>query len=50
MYLGNPAQRAWNFNHLQIKIIGGDRSFSGLTLNVAVRLILTDSAIIYQKN
>jgi len=34
---------ARNFNHLQIKIISGDRSFFGLTLNLAVRLILTDS-------
>jgi len=45
----NSAQRVWIY-HLQIKIIGGDRSFSGLTLKVAVRLILTDSDIIYQKN
>ena len=48
MYQENPAQRAWNFNHLHIRIISGDRSFSGLTLNVAVRLILTDSDFIYQ--
>jgi hypothetical protein len=49
MYYENPAQRAWNFNHLQIIIISGDLSFSGLTLKLAVRLILTDSDFIYQK-
>jgi len=48
MYYENPAQRAWNFNHLHFKIISGDLSFSGLTLKVAVRLILTDSDFIYQ--
>jgi len=48
MYYENPAQRAWNFNHLHFKIISGDRSFSCLTLKVAVRLILTDSDFIYQ--